>query len=170
MKKYLLLFIVLMAAVPVMSQSYKFALVKDEGGITNIRKGPGTNYPVVSTVQDGFFVHCIPTTKAWTKVYTSYTSDDPQDFIGYISTSKLVYPKRQGAWKQIGQVKQEGGYTNIRRGPGTSYAIVDKVKDGTFILWSGDYGDKWFRVYTQQGAFRGYISSSKIDFFESPTF
>mgnify|MGYP002626812487 CR=1 FL=1 len=152
------------------AQNLKFALVKDEGGETNIRKGPGTKYAVVEKMPDGFFVNCIPTKAAWTKVYTTYTSGEDQEFIGYIATSKLVFPKRQGAWKMVGQVKEEGGYTNIRKGPGTNYAIVGKVKDGSYILWSGNYEDKWYKVYTQKGVLRGYMSSSKILALESPSF
>ncbi len=67
-------------------------------------------------------------------------------------------------------VKDEGGVTNVRKGPGTQYAIVEKVKDGSFILYSGNYDDKWKAVYTQQGKLRGYISGSKLEPLESPRF
>lgn len=170
MKKFALLIVALMATVAVMGQNQrlKAALIKDEGGVTNIRKGPGTQYAIVTTIEDGFFINCMPTKGAWTKVYTTYTSDDPQEFVGYISTSKLVYPKRQGSWKQLARVKEEGGYTNIRKGPGTKYPVVKKVKDGSYILWSGDFQDAWYKVYNQQGVFLGYISSSKMQLFDSP--
>ena len=170
MGKFALLLCVVFASLTANAQNLKFALVKDEGGETNIRKGPGTNYAIVEKISDGFFINCIPTKGAWTKVYTTYTSGEQQDFIGYIATSKLVFPKRQGAWKMVGQVKEEGGYTNIRKGPGTNYAIVGKVKDGSFILYSGNYDDKWLKVYTQKGELRGYMSGSKINALESPSF
>ena len=170
MKKFAFMLLALALVVPCMGQNLKFALVKDEGGVTNIRKGPGTQYEIVDRVQDGMFVNIVPTKKSWTKVYTTYTSDDPQELIGYIATSKLVFPKRQGVYKQLGMVKQEGGYTNIRKGAGTQYEIVGKVKDGSFILWSGDYDSKWKAVYTQQGVFRGYMSGNKIEAMESPMF
>lgn len=70
----------------------------------------------------------------------------------------------------VGQVKEEGGYTNIRKRPGTNYTIVGKVKDGSFILYSGNYDDKWLKVYTQKGELRGYMSGSKINALESPSF
>ena len=69
-----------------------------------------------------------------------------------------------------GLVKEEGGFTNVRKGPGTKYAIVDKVLDGSYVLISGDYGDKWYKIYTQRGAFRGYISANKLEDMESPEF
>jgi len=38
------------------------------------------------------------------------------------------------------------------------------------VLISGDYGDKWYKIYTQRGAFRGYISANKLEDMESPEF
>ncbi len=170
MKRQSLLFVSLLFALCSMGQQLKFALVKDEGGITNIRKGPGANYGVVETIDDGFFVNVVATKGAWTKVYTTYTDGSKQDFIGYISTSKLIYPKRQGEYKQVAHVKDEGGYTNIRKGPGMDYVVTGKVKDGSYILVDCRYGEAWHRVYTQQGRLRGYISDSKIEMLESPQF
>ena len=55
-------------------------------------------------------------------------------------------------------------------GPGTKYAIVGKVRDGGYILFSGDVDAKWYKVYTQAGTFRGYMSANKILRMESPQF
>ena len=148
----------------------RFGLVKDEGGYTNIRKGPGSNYAVVEKIPDGMFINFVPGKGSWYKVYTTYTDDTPQDFIGYIHSSKVVVPKRQGVCKMVAYVADEGGYTNIRKGPGTNNAIVGKVRDGSYILCSGDYSDKWFKVYTQTGTLRGYISANKVNILESPCF
>ncbi len=169
MKKVLVLMLAMLLTIPTMGQRLRYALIKDEGGLTNVRKGPGTNYSIVEKLPDGSPVLVGASSGGWTKVYNSYTNADP-DLMGWISTSKLIFVKRQGAYKQVGMVKQEGGYTNIRKGPGTQYPIVEKVKDGSFILWSGDYNDKWKAVYTQQGRLRGYISGNKIDALESPQF
>ena len=168
MKKFLLMILAAMFILPCAAQ--RFGLVKDEGGYTNIRKGPGTNYAVVDQVQDGMFISFSSGTGSWYKVYTTYTDDSPQELIGYIHSSKVVVPKRQGVCKTVALVLDEGGYTNIRKGPGTRYAIVGKVRDGSCILCSGDYGDGWFKVYTQTGVFRGYMSASKIIVTESPCF
>lgn len=60
------------------------------------------------------------------------------------------------------QVKQEGGYTNIRSGRGTSYRIVTKYKDGSNIYVGPNQGG-WRAVYSSaNGGFIGYISSSKV--------
>ena len=168
MKKLLLLFVAFMVMLPCAAQS-RFGLIKDEDGYTNIRKGPGTNYEIVDQVPDGSFISFAPGKGNWYKVYTSYT-DGEQEMLGYIHSSKVVVPKRQGEWKEVGQVKDEDGYTNIRKGPGTKYAIVGKVRDGGYILFSGDVDAKGYKVYTQAGTFRGSMSANKILRMESPQF
>ena len=168
MRKAMTILLMLALAIPCLAQ--KPCLVKDEGGETNIRKGPGTKYEIVEKVPDGMFINYVPGTNGWHKVYTTYTSGEEQDFIGYIAASKVVIPKRAGAWKYVAHVKDEGSETNIRKGPGTKYDIVGKVKDNSYILYSGEYGDKWYKVYTQTGALRGYISANKLEPLESPAF
>ncbi|MBR6980305.1 MAG: SH3 domain-containing protein [Prevotella sp.] len=169
MKKLLLMILAAMLILPCAAQ--RFGLVKDEGGFTNIRKGPGTNYPVVEQVQDGSFISFDTGIGSWYKVYTTYTDGTPQEMIGYIHSSKVVVPKKsKGVCKNLGFVVDEDGYTNVRKGPGTRYAIVGKVRDGSFILCSGDYDDGWYKVYTQTGVFRGYMSASRINITESPCF
>ncbi len=170
MKKLITLLLAIVIGIPCMAQQLRMGLVKDEDGYTNIRKGPGTNYEIVDQMPDGMFVHFTKGTKGWHKVYTVYTSDGTQEFLGYMAANKIVVPPRKGEWKEVAQVKDEDGYTNIRKGPGTKYAIVGKVRDGSFILISGDYDAKWYKVYTQNGTMRGYISGNKVDKMESPTF
>ncbi len=65
----------------------------------------------------------------------------------------------------------EDGDTNIRRGPGTSHPIVGRVKDGSYILYSGSpVNDAWLKVYSQGGTLRGYMSSTRLVALESPEF
>lgn len=60
-------------------------------------------------------------------------------------------------------VKREGGYTNIRSGQGTSYGIVEKVRDGSYIKVGSCYG-QWYEVYNANGSIKGYIHATKIVF------
>lgn len=169
MKKLFTLMLIMVFSWPCFAQQMRMGLVKDEGGYTNIRKGPGTQYDIVDKVADGMFINFGPSNKGWCKVYTTYTSGD-QELLGYMSANKIVVPPRTGPWKMVAMVKEEGGYTNIRKGPGTKYAIVEKVRDGSMVLVSGDMGSNWFKVYNQKAVFRGYISASKLMFMESPSF
>lgn len=157
-------------SIAVSAQNCRPGLVKDQGGMTNIRKGPGTSYPVVETMPDGSFINFRHLGNGWAEVYTCYTDGSEQDLIGYMASSKIVVPPRSGVTKYVGHLKEEGGYTNIRKGPGTGYAVVGKVKDGSFILYNGNYDDSWYQVFTQQGKLRGYISASRVEPLESPGF
>lgn len=169
MKRFFFALVVALMTLPSMAQ-LRWGLVKEEGGFTNVRKGPGTKYEIVDQVRDGMFLQFSAGTKGWYKVYETYTDGSEPKMIGYMSANKIVVPQRAGAAKRICMVKDEDGYTNVRKGPGTKYAIVDKVLDGSYVLISGDYGDKWYKIYTQRGAFRGYISANKLEDMESPEF
>ena len=164
MKRFFFALVVALMALPSMAQ-LRWGLVKEEGGFTNVRKGPGTKYEIVDQVRDGMFLQFSAGTKGWYKVYETYTDGSEPKMIGYMSANKIVVPQRAGAAKRVCMVKDEDGYTNVRKGPGTKYVL-----DGSYVLISGDYGDKWYKIYTQRGAFRGYISANKLEDMESPEF
>ncbi|MCQ2254644.1 MAG: hypothetical protein MJZ29_04040 [Bacteroidaceae bacterium] len=168
MKRILLTLLIMLGMTTAFAQ--RLYLVKDEGGLTNLRKGPGTNYAVVDKVQDGFFVYCSNISGGWAKAW-QITSDGSKEFMGYISTSKIVEPPHDGIARIHVYVIDEDGYTNIRKGKGTNTAIVGKVKDGSFILVNASdcyNGASWLRVYNQRGALRGYISARKVGMGEYP--
>jgi N-acetylmuramoyl-L-alanine amidase len=170
MRRTLLLMLAAVMGMSCMAQ--RMGLVKDQDGYTNVRKGPGTKYEIVDRVPDGMFVNFGPGTNGWCKIYTTYTDGSEQELIGYMSANKIVVPPRVGPWKEVVQVKDEDGYTNIRKGAGTKYAIVGRVKDGSYILVNQDpTGEQhWLKVYTQEGKLRGYISRNKLMPLESPAF
>jgi hypothetical protein len=58
-------------------------------------------------------------------------------------------------------VIREGGYTNVRQGPGSNYAIVNKVKDGSPIYYTV-YNANWHVVYDTNGTQLGYMHTSKV--------
>ena len=58
-------------------------------------------------------------------------------------------------------VIREGGYTNVRQGPGSNYPIVTKVKDGSAIYYT-TYNASWCNVYNTAGELLGYMHTSKV--------
>ena len=70
-------------------------------------------------------------------------------------------PKVSVAGLLPAHVIREGGYTNVRQGPGTNYAIVTKVKDGNAIYYTA-YNANWCNVYNTAGQFLGYMHKSKV--------
>ena len=71
-------------------------------------------------------------------------------------------PRANIAGARRAHVIREGGYTNARSGPGTGYSIMNKVKDGSPILYTGNLGYAWVEVYTLDGRYLGYMSSNKV--------
>lgn len=166
MKRFMMTMLVMAMILPAMAQ--RLAFVKEEGGYTNIRKGPGTNFPIVDKVKDGDCVWAKQTGSGWYAIYAEYGSSDYY-IIGYIAASKIVIPRSNGVWKTVAWVKQEGGYTNVRKGPSASSAIVKKVKDGSQIFVEQNFDKSWLRVYSHNGTQIGYISASKVDWAETPS-
>jgi len=159
MKRLMSFLLTFMLALAINAQTY--ATVKREGGYTNIRRGPGTNYGIVKKVRDGSGIYVGGYTGGWYEVYSGPNGR----FIGYISSSKVVFNRNYNSASSglySVQVKREGGYTNIRRGPGTGYGIVDKVRDGSYIYINGQFSNGWAKVFYSNGSFRGWISRSKI--------
>lgn len=152
-------------AIMLPSMAQELGLVKDEDGYTNLRKGPGTKYEIVDQIPDGMFVYFTKGANGWHKIF-----DSAGEFIGYMAGNKIVKPRRTGSTKYVGRVKDEDGYTNIRKGPGTNHPIVGRVKDGGYIIYSGGEDDRWWKIYKQDGTFRGYMSRNKITVINSPGF
>lgn len=172
MKKLLLLVLAVACSLPILAQTR--GMVKREGGYTNVRSGPGTQYSVVRKIKDGSTIYYTNYNGSWCEVYSSPSQ---RSFIGYMASSKIVrgggydrdydrgnYDRgqRRGGYRTA-WVVDEDGYTNIRRGPGTQYSIVDRVRDGSYISVGGSERG-WYRVYNSRGVLRGYISGNKIRF------
>ena len=61
----------------------------------------------------------------------------------------------------LGNVIQEGGYTNVRQQPSTNSPIVTKIRDGSPIYYT-NYNGSWCVVYDNGGNMLGYMHSSKV--------
>ena len=78
------------------------------------------------------------------KYYGSVTS---------LYTSKLV--------KQTGQVNTPGTTLNVRKGAGTRYGILGKLKDNTTVTLISKTSNNWYKIKYKDGS--GYVSSQYID-------
>ena len=157
MKKLILFSLSLLLALPTFAQ--RWGIVKDEGGYTNVRAGAGTNYGINYKVKDGSPIVLARHNSGWFAVCDD-SSDGWGNVDGYIAASKVYYPAYD--WLYVMQVVQEGGYTNIRKGRGTNYPIVGKVRDGSCVFVKYDESS-WLPVYTASGKLRGYMSSNKLE-------
>ncbi|MBP3727083.1 MAG: SH3 domain-containing protein [Bacteroidaceae bacterium] len=163
MKRFLLLLaVVLTTSLCAMAQQ-RYGRVVDPDGYTNIRKGPGTNYAIVRRYQSGEYLYYTPLSNGWSKVYSANKSSS---FMGYMATSRIRYvnPNAGSATstslRKGTVVDPRDTYVNIRKGPGTNYAITGQLAVGSDIHYK-PYNSGWVKVYEFE-RFLGYVAKSRI--------
>ena len=139
----------------------------------NLREGAGTAYKVLYQIPNGSRVNVIVRGATWSQVSTG-------DYTGYVMSSYLTFeataptatpaptataivtatPVPTAAPDGLryeefryATVKTTNGSLNIRKGPGTNYARVSEIKDGTQVVVSAIEGE-WCALY--YGDVQGY--------------
>lgn len=146
------------------AQKY-YGRVSDPDGYTNIRTGPSTNYPISCSYQSGYYLYYTPLSSGWSKVYSGTKSNT---FLGYMHTSRIVRVNpNSGSSSSSGSRLKSGtivdprdNYVNVRKGPGTKYAIVSQLWVGTSVYYEGSSG--WVKVYNKNKQFLGYVYYDRI--------
>lgn len=134
----------------------------------NVRKGPGTNYNVISSLPGGSVVKAKEKSGGWVKVVlsngstgwvsgqyispTNETESNPsteQDDNSNIEVSRVKVTISKGL--------------NIRKGPGTGNAIVGSLASGN-VVEVKDKSNGWYKIKTVNGL-EGWISGDYV----SPT-
>lgn len=122
-------------------------LVLGQGGMVNIRQGPGLNYAVIGKVPRGTKLSYVAVQGGWYKVKLASGKT------GWISGSlvKLVGLSAGNAPQASpSTVVVKGKAVNLRSGPGTNYAKVGVVFQGTRLTVLGRSGS-WYRVKLANG-------------------
>ena len=67
------------------------------------------------------------------------------------------------AQQYYGKVSDPDGYTNIRKGPGTGYAIVRRYQSGNYLYYT-PLSNGWSKVYSgvKSNTYMGYMHTSRI--------
>ncbi len=165
MKRAVFAILMMVSALTVGAQKY-YGRVSDPDGYTNIRRGPSTSYPIVRRYNSGEYLYYTPQGNGWSKVYSGAKSGT---YMGYMSTSRIVRvnpnspsdgaPVRNLMSGYITDPKD--GYVNIRKGPGTNYAIVGRLDVGTYVYYSAG-SSNWLKVYDRGRRFLGYVYYDRI--------
>ena len=128
-----------------------------EDGSANVRKGPGTNYAVVTWVKNGQKITVLKDEGAWTKIIV-----DANGKTGYIKSSFIDKDETQVEKPvyALGTVttKYASSTVNVRKGPGTKHAIEFALLSGTKMRILGESAN-WYLVNTEDGK-TGYISKN----------
>lgn len=134
----------------------------------NVRKGPGTEYGIITNVKKGRAFAQYDNSKKgdWRRIKL------PNNIIGWANTNAKYMKKTTETQFVLEnsdvQLMCSGKVTakslNVRKGPGTKYAIKDKLSKGTDVDILQKTGKWYFIEYQHNGRFAtGYVSSSLIE-------
>ena len=139
--------------------------VKSEKQVTgnrvNFRKGPGTSYSIITSLNKGTKVGYISENNGWAKI--SYNGN-----IGYMSTNYLATIDSNSGGNnsesnEDSTVKSEkqviGNRVNFRKGPGTNYSVITSLNKGTKVGYISE-SNGWAKV-NYNGTI-GYMSANYI--------
>lgn len=157
------------------SQSYvsgsKLKVCSDCGDIyyattgLNVRSGPGTKYSKVGELEKGQQVTCTGKSGNWYKLLTTDGS------AAYASASYLKLYKTSSSTSVKEDTTAACSYyyattgLNVRKGPGTSYRVIDELNKGDRVTYLGQSGN-WYKVRTSRGivgyCYKSYMSASTV--------
>jgi len=129
-------------------------------GYLNLRTGPSTRYAIIQRMYNGTKVDVIGRSGSWRKVELW---DGTR---GWAHKNYLRSPSSSGSgsWDSPGTLlvvySRYDGYLNLRTGPSSNYAIIQRMYNGTEVEVLGSKG-KWREVLLWDGtsgwAHRSYM-------------
>jgi predicted chitinase/uncharacterized protein YraI len=127
------------------SNAYPIGTVYATDGL-NVRSGPGTNYNVISGIQNGGTVYITGGSGNWWKV-------NWQGATGYVHSDYIRIPA------------STTDALNIRSGPSTGYGVICTIPNGASITITSRANDEWYGV--SWSGYTGYSCASYIRLTES---
>lgn len=102
--------------------------VSSSDGYANFRVGPTTSSAVISKLNNGTKLNVISKTGNWYYVYCASKATH-----GYVSAGLVKLASAAAAPSDTSNavISSSDGFANLRKGPGTNYAIVAPLKNGT---------------------------------------
>ena len=159
MKRFLsifaLVFVFTMAAQA--QRQYTLGVVSASDGYVNVRTGPGTNYPIVTSYSNGRSLYYGSGSGSWYRVYRNAYGG----YIGYVHSSGI---RAKGARTYdndmyVGRIYDPDGYVNVRKSP--NGAICGRLYNGDRIQYTRASG-QWVRAYTMGGRYLGYVHGGRV--------
>jgi uncharacterized protein YgiM (DUF1202 family) len=162
----LLTLIVALGSAPASAQ--ELATIQDPDGYTNLREGPGTDYPVLAQIKVGQYFAVFPETSEWWRVVVptawfvkkAAVGGRGVRPLGFIHSSRVR--SLGGRVVELAIVVDPDGYTNVRGGRSTQARILGRVDDGEVVMTLERVNqDRWIQVATRGGT-RGYMHASRL--------
>lgn len=123
---------------PAPSNSYRVNV----NTVLNVRSGPGTNYPVVGQLSNGTIVTVYEQQNGWGRIGDSRWVS--MNYLSAVSNSGTPY------------TVSVNSVLNVRKGPGTSYPVVDQLKNGTKVYVS-ETSNSWGKIGTDRWVSMNYL-------------
>ncbi|MDF0600744.1 SH3 domain-containing protein [Psychromarinibacter sp. C21-152] len=121
-------------------------------GFLNLRTGPGNGYQIIMQMPHSSLLETLERSGNWLRV---------RHESGYEGWAYRKYMVRYDPTPNLYRVySPNDGFLNLRTGPGTRFAIITPMYNGTevrILEWSG----KWVRVQTEYGQ-QGWAYSSYL--------
>ncbi len=124
----------------------------------NLRKGPGTSYGVILTMEKGITVTVLDNTsnKDWAKVRMSSGTE------GWCSKEYLSFSDEEKPETTV--TAKTTDYLNLRKGAGTSYDVILTIPKGSTVTVLDKTSNKdWAKVRTSSGV-EGWCSKEYLQF------
>lgn len=156
----ILILLVLLLTTIGSAEPYRYGVISDSDGWTNVRHGASTDSKVAERVNDGEVVLVVQELGDFYDVLLLRINLSRPDGFGYVHKSRVKGVKQAlGA----GMVQDPDGWSNLRSGPSSGSAVVSKlkVKDGGFVVVS-KANDEWFQVVSRFGQ-AGYLHKSRVE-------
>ena len=188
MKKILLTLLALLTLTGVQAQRYQ-GRIQDKDGYVNVRMSASTSSAVKMRLRSGSTIYYSPMKNGWSRVYNSKKSGNPIGYVHTsrivsadsktkknrntnrttatginptVNTNDNVRTKTttEGKLRKGIITDPVDNYVNIRKGPGTNYAICGQLLVGADIHYI-PYNSGWVKVYEYE-RFLGYVAKSRV--------
>ena len=127
----------------------------------NIRKGPGTDNERIGQLPADSYALILGVEDGWTKISTGSIKE------GYVSSNYLFSPEEVISIcdrEELITAYITAGTLNVRKGPGTWYESITKVKKGkTYPVKLGQSYKEWIAIEYKDGSI-GYVSEKYVKF------
>lgn len=124
-------------------------LVATEGSNLNVRSQPSTSASIIGKVKDQSYLTVI--SKSGSFYYVEYQ----ESVYGYVHMDYVNIVSSNAK-----KVSTNGSNLNVRSGPSTSYAIIEKVKDNDYVIVLSNSGS--FSKVLFEGNKIGYVSNDYL--------
>ena len=133
------------------------AVVESSDGFANLRRGPGTDYGIVTALSNGVQVEIVSTTGHWSRVNVPQTHH-----YGYVYTNLLRSVGSASTLYDTGKINSSDGFANLRTGPGTQHGVKARLYNGVMVSIVGTEGN-WIQVQLSDTSDIGYVYAPLLE-------